>query len=139
MSSGSPKGRAKRLGGKIMNKRAEINERGIELASSYLEREGVEVIEREWKCESGIADLIVKEDDELAFVQVKTHGAGAKGLPEDGISDSTRSKFEQLAVSYLMSHDLPSCRVRFDIISILLCESQKALLRHHRSAIASGA
>jgi putative endonuclease len=122
-----------------MSKRTSIVKRGIEVASNYLSNEGAEVIEREWRCEGGIADIIVKEDNEIAFVQVKTRKATANGYSEDAVTKSTRSKFEQLALKYLSTHDVPSCRVRFDIISVLICDNQKAFLRHHRDAIASGA
>jgi putative endonuclease len=57
-------------------------------------------------------------------------------LPEDAITKSTRSKFEQLAMSYLVTHDFPSARVRFDIIAINILEGSKAFLRHHRDAFA---
>jgi putative endonuclease len=122
-----------------MNKRTEINHSGIELAAHYLENNGAEIIEREWKCDSGIADLIVKEKTEIAFVQVKTCKASENGLPEDAVTASVRSKFEQLAIKYLASHSLPSCRIRFDIISINLIENSRTFLRHHRDAAASGA
>jgi putative endonuclease len=122
-----------------MSKRQSISKCGIELAAQYLSNAGAEVIECEWKCDIDIADLIIKEADDIAFVQVKTRTSASSGLPEDTITKSTRSKFEQLALKYLTTHDLPSCRVRFDIISILLFDNSKAFLRHHRDAIASGA
>jgi putative endonuclease len=122
-----------------MSAKQTINTRGIELSACYLENSGSKVIEREWKCESGIADLIVKENDELAFVQVNARRASAAGLPEDVVTKSTRSKFELLALNYLSTHNLPSCRVRFDIISILLADDNKAFLKHHRDALATGA
>jgi putative endonuclease len=122
-----------------MSKRQSINKRGIDLAAQYLTNNGAEVIEREWKCDTGIADLIIKEADDIAFVQVKTRGAAATGFPEDAISKTTRAKLENLALTYLVSHDIPSARIRFDTIAIQLIEDSRAFLRHHRDCIASGA
>ena len=121
-----------------MSKRTEINGRGIEVAAHYLSNVGAEVIEREWKCESGVADLIAKEDEDIAFIQVNTRESLSNGLPEDGITKTARARFEKTALAYLASHNLPSCRVRFDVISIAFM-GQQAFLRHHRDALAIGA
>jgi Holliday junction resolvase-like predicted endonuclease len=51
-----------------MSKRQSISRHGIELAAHYFGHNGAEIIEREWKCDAGTADLIVKEDNELALV-----------------------------------------------------------------------
>jgi hypothetical protein len=41
-------------------------------------------------------------------------------------------------MEYLFSHDLPSARVRFDVMALLLSNDGKTFLRHHRDAYGTG-
>lgn len=48
--------------------------------------------------------------------------------------EAAKAFMERIAVSYLKEHDFGDCRVRFDILSLLLFNENKALLRHHINA-----
>jgi putative endonuclease len=121
-----------------MSKRVSINRQGEEIASGYLKRQGISILERNWRCDAGEADIIAREDESLVFIEVKTHAKIENGFPEDFFSPAKRSRYERIAMRYLMAANPPSARVRFDAISILYSEG-KALLRHHRDAWATEA
>lgn len=116
----------------------ELGHRGETAAAQYLERAGFEILERNWTCRFGEADIVAREDDDIVFVEVKTRRGIEKGLPEDAVGPRKRDRYEKIAACYLSEHDLTDCYVRFDVIGILaVCDeigSGRALLRHHRSA-----
>ena len=114
--------------------RKQLGKKGEDIACMYLESQGLEVIERNWQCQSGEADIIAREDGVLAFIEVKTRRSQAAGLPEDAVDLRKRRKYEKIATDYLFSHDLASTRIRFDVMALLLSNDGKALLRHHRDA-----
>ena len=118
--------------------RKELGDRGEDVACLYLERKGMEIRERNWKCQHGEADIIMQDDDELVFVEVKARTTEAKGLPEEAVSYKKRKRYERIALEYLFSHDLPSMRIRFDVIALVLNNEEKAFLRHHRDAFGVG-
>jgi len=112
--------------------------RGEDAAARYLEKMGFEILERNWTCRFGEADIIAREDDDVVFVEVKTRYGIEKGIPEDAVDRKKRDRYEKIAASYLGEHDYVDCYVRFDVIGILVIEEGegrgRALLRHHRSA-----
>jgi putative endonuclease len=110
---------------------------GIEVASIYLKETGIELIERNWECEAGNADLIIKEDNELVFVEVKTRRGATVAFPKETITAQKRARSERIALNYLATHNLASSKIRFDIISVILMGENKAMIRHHRDAFAA--
>ena len=120
------------------NHNQELGARGEEAAKYYLERRGCEILEQNWKCPYGEADLIVMDEDALVFVEVKTRSCDAHGLPEEAVDSKKRRRYEQIALAYLKQSDFDSLRVRFDVISLTMMGPKKAFLRHHVNAFGVG-
>jgi len=118
--------------------RKRLGAQGEQFAVDYLGRQGITVLDRNWRCRSGEADIVAREDDEVAFIEVKTRASLSAGLPEEAVTREKRRKYEGIAVYYLASHALPSLRVRFDVISVIVVEEGRAFLRHHRDAYCAG-
>lgn len=118
-------------------KNQELGMLGEEMACRYLTNSEVTILERNWKCKSGEADIIAEEDDVLVFIEVKTRGQGFPGLPEYAVTKKKRARYEKIAISYLVEHQRPSGRVRFDVIAVQMTGNQQCLLRHHRDAFSA--
>jgi Holliday junction resolvase-like predicted endonuclease len=78
--------------------------------------------------------FVFQEGDELVFAECLYCTDG--DLRE---SRKTRRDFERTATEYLFKNSLPSSQVRFDVISVRLCDDGKAFLRHHKDAMGSDA
>jgi putative endonuclease len=115
-----------------------LGTRGEDIACHHLEQQGVAIIERNWKCQSGEADIIAREEDDLIFVEVKTRSSTSTGFPEEAVTREKRRKYERIAMEYLFTHNLPSARIRFDVMALLVADDGKAFLRHHRDAFCEG-
>lgn len=115
-----------------------LDTKGLKAAARFLERQGYDIIERDWKCKFGTMDLIVSNEDELVFVEVKTRSNKDHGLPEDAITDDKRAVYEKIAIAYLATVDVSDVAVRFDVVSILVVSEDRAFLRHHVNALAIG-
>ncbi|MDR0888495.1 MAG: YraN family protein [Coriobacteriales bacterium] len=137
MSGTISAGAGKTGAGKTGSKKA-LGARGEDIAVKYLKREGFKIMDRNWRCTPGEADVVAREDDDIVFIEVKTRTSGDNGLPEEAVNRQKRKKYENIAIHYLASHDLASARVRFDVISIILVGNTKAFLRHHRDAFGVG-
>jgi putative endonuclease len=133
-----PNGKERRSGQKQPSVRKQLGDRGEDIACQFLEGRGAQVVERNWRCQAGEADVIAREGGDLVFVEVKTRRSDSAGFPEDAVDHEKRRRYEKIAMEYLFSHDLPSARVRFDVIALLLSGDNKAFLRHHRDAYGTG-
>ena len=123
---------------KLTIDKSAIQEIGMQFAVRYLERECINILERSWRCNAGEADLIVKEDGDLVFIEVKTRSDFNAGFPEETVTAKKRRRYETIAAHYLSQTDPPSMRVRFDVISILITGDGRAFLKHHRDVFAVG-
>lgn len=111
-----------------------LGERGEDAAVAYLERAGLTIVERNWRCQSGEIDIVALDGDSLVLVEVKTRRSAAKGNPEEAITPAKRRRYARLAAAYIQHAGVEPVATRFDVIALLVISEDRALLRHHRAA-----
>lgn len=114
-----------------------LGARGEDAAACFLERRGYEILERNWVCFAGEADIIAKDDDTIVFVEVKTRKDCQKGFPSEAVTPSKRSKYEKIALAYLSDHVQAEHPVRFDVVSLVVIGPSKAMVRHQINAFSA--
>ena len=110
-----------------------LGARGEDAAVRALTSKGYEILERNWKCRYGEADIIALDGSgTIVFVEVKTRRSINAGLPEEAISKAKRRRYENIALEYLSHGDWDDgTPVRFDAICICVKDRNRAMLRHH--------
>ena len=108
--------------------------KGEEAAARFLEQRGYEILERNWTCSAGEADIIVRDGDWIVFVEVKTRRNADQGFPGEAVCKSKRERYEKIAISYFTENDFKDLNVRFDVIAIVVMAPDRALIRHHINA-----
>lgn len=114
--------------------RRRLGERGEDAAAAFLERIGMQVLERNWRCAAGEVDIVALDEDSVVLVEVKTRRTVRKGTPEESITPAKQRRYSRLAKAYLQSAGLTETLLRFDVITLLVLAENRALLRHHRAA-----
>lgn len=114
--------------------RKKLGERGEDAAVAFLERSGLTIVERNWRCQVGEIDIVALDGDTLVLCEVKTRRTVAKGSPEDAITPTKRRRYAKLAAAYVQSAGIEPVTVRFDVITLLVIAEDRALLRHYRAA-----
>ena len=111
----------------------DLGRKGEEAAARCLERKGYEILERNWRCRFGEADIIARDPSgTIVFVEVKTRRTVKTGLPEEAVSRSKRRRYENIALEYMAKHQWEDgTPLRFDAIAICVNGPNKAILRHH--------
>lgn len=115
----------------------DVGRRGEDAAAAYLERQGMRIVDRNWRTTRGEIDIIAIDGDDLVICEVKTRLSTAAGTPEESVSLSKQRKLSRLAATYIAAAGLAPCSVRFDVVSILVLSEDRALLRHHRAAFSA--
>lgn len=116
----------------------QLGRRGEEAACALLRRKGYVILERNWTCPAGEADIIALDDGCIVFVEVKTRAGIERGLPEEAVTAQKRARYERIAGFFLSQYDGPGARVRFDVIGVLALSRRRALARHLVNAFATG-
>ena len=113
---------------------AELGRRGEDAAARFLDRRGYEIVERNWPCAAGEADIIARDGDSVVFVEVKTRSSGDCGMPAEAVDEAKRDRYERIAALFLQGFDVVDVPVRFDIVSIVAISPDRAMIRHHINA-----
>jgi len=115
-----------------MMDKIETGVKGENLAAEFLVRKGFEVVARNFRFNRGEIDLIIKRNDWIVFVEVKTRTSTEFAEPEDYVTDFKARKIYEAAEEYIFRNDWQG-HVRFDIVSVKL--SDKPEITHFEDAI----
>lgn len=115
--------------------RKETAQRGEDAAAAYLERIGMTVEARNWRCPAGEIDIIARDGSEIVFVEVKTRRSERAGTAEEAVGAAKQRRICRLAEAYLAGRaEVAEGGVRFDVVAIRVIAADRALLRHRRAA-----
>lgn len=115
-------------------KHIDLGRRGEDAAARFLEKRGYDIVERNWECFAGEADIVARDAGTLVFVEVKTRSNCDRGFPSEAVNKQKRERYEKIALAYLQDHDVTDIAVRFDVVAIVVISSDRALIRHHINA-----
>ena len=93
------------------NKGAEAEQ----LAAAFLQRQGLQLVETNYRCRFGEIDLVCRDRDVLVFVEVRLRGNAAFGGAAASITAAKQHKLVLAARHYLAQlRAFPACR--FDVV-----------------------
>lgn len=109
------------------------------MARQFLEAAGYEYVERNWHCRSGEIDLIMRDGDELVFVEVKARHGERAGRAGDAVTAAKARKLLAAGEWYVMQHpDYHELVWRCDLVAITLVPGRRPNIAHYVNAIVSG-
>jgi len=102
---------------------------GEQLASAFLERQGYEILERNWRHGRHELDIVARHGRFLVIVEVKTRSSDLYGQPAEAVKPGKRGKLIKAANAYIedAGQDLT---LRFDIVSVILHPQGKPYIHH---------
>ncbi|MFE7742515.1 YraN family protein [Nocardia sp. NPDC057455] len=113
-----------------MTDKQALGAHGEELAAEFLRAAGMEIIARNWRCRYGELDLIARDGDVTAFVEVKTRSGLGYGTPAESVTFAKRQRIRRLALLWLAEQDGPWRRIRFDVVSVLAMRGRTPVIDH---------
>lgn len=97
---------------------------GEDLALGYLVGKGYEVVERNYRTRLGEIDLILRGENVLVFVEVKTRRGRGFGDPLEAVTPGKRSRVRRMAEVYLAKQGPGFVEefeeIRFDAVGVLV-------------------
>ena len=101
------------------SKTQSIGYRAEQNARRFLQRQGLQWIANQYTCYYGEIDLIMKEKDQLVFVEVRYRQDNHYCSAVESIGPTKQQRLIRTASHYLQSHDLMDrMDSRFDVIGI---------------------
>jgi putative endonuclease len=98
----------------------ELGNLGESLAADYLEKAGLQIITRNYRCPKGEIDIVAREGQCLVLVEVRAKTSGKMGYGEESVDLKKMRKIRGAAAYYVMEqgygHWPP---LRLDLVAIL--------------------
>jgi putative endonuclease len=108
-------------------RRGELGERA---AKKFLQKAGLKFLTANFRSAHGEIDLIFRDADCLAFVEVKTRSSEDWTRPAAAVDARKRKLLSQTALDYLHLLNNPPVKFRFDIVEVLLADGAVREIRH---------
>ena len=96
----------------------ELGKKGEELAVEFLQNNGYEILDKNWRFKKAEIDIIALKKDVLAVVEVKTRSSSYFGNPQDFVNQKKIKLLVEAINEYVISKNL-DVEVRFDIVAII--------------------
>src|ERR1017187_8060139 len=107
-------------------RRGELGERA---AKKFLQKLGLKFLTANFRSERGEIDLIFRDSDCLALVEVKTRSSEDWTRPAAADAERRR-RLSRSALDYLRLLKNPPVKIRFDIVEVLLADGEVREIRH---------
>lgn len=93
---------------------------GEEIAAEFLKQNGYEIVEQNFYYQHGEIDIIAREGETLAFVEVKMRKSEAFGAPEEFVTPVKQDLLRRTAEGYMIERNIGEANCRFDVVAIVL-------------------
>jgi putative endonuclease len=112
----------------------ELGRRGEDLAVEYLQRRGLVVLSRNWRCRDGELDVVATDRTLLVVCEVKTRSGTGFGDPAEAVTHFKAARIRRITQAWLAAHRVRWCEIRFDVVAVLAPPDGPVSLQHYESA-----
>ena len=116
------------------DKRHELGRRGEDLAARFLRRNGFRIIDRNVRLAACEIDIIAREGDTVAFVEVRTVTNPNPVRPEDTVTPAKQAHLRRAAGAWISRHGDDETYYRFDIAAVVIPPAGKPEITLYRDA-----
>ena len=92
---------------------------GEDVAVAHLEKAGLQILERNWRCALGEIDVVALEGDCLVICEVKTRRSVAAGGPLEAVTRAKLGRLRKLTAAWLAAQERRFENVRIDVVGVL--------------------
>lgn len=117
---------------------SKLKDKALQAAERFVEHLGYDVVGTAYKLkDGGQIDIVAEDGDALVFIDVKARRDTDRGFPSESMTKHARERREKAAIQWFRSEGI-SYRdrpIRFDSISLLVLETNRALIKHTINAM----
>lgn len=106
---------------------------GEAVAERHLVGQGMVTLDRNWRCDEGEIDLVLRDGDALVVCEVKTRSGLEHGSPHEAVDEQKLERLRRLAQRWLDDHEIARApEIRIDLVAIIHPARGAAQLDHVR-------
>lgn len=105
---------------------------GESVAARHLVEQGMVVLDRNWRCDAGEIDLVLRDGHVLVVCEVKTRSSDLCGTPHEAVGAVKLARLQHLAERWTGDHEVVVTDTRVDLVAVLRPARGAAVLEHVR-------
>lgn len=103
-----------------------IGQAAEDAAALYLQQHGLQLIERNFSCKTGEIDLILQDNEQLVFAEVRFRKNNLFGGAAASVTLAKQQKLQRTA-NYYLNRWQPPPACRFDVLAMTLDAQQQII------------
>jgi putative endonuclease len=103
---------------------------GEDVAARHLVDKGLVLIERNWRCDEGEIDLVLRDGVTLVVCEVKTRTSLDLGTPHEAITDAKLARLKRLGERWATERGVRPEGTRVDLVAVLRPRRGPAVVDH---------
>jgi len=115
-----------------MHPKDDLGRTGEQLAADYLQRAGLRILDRNYRCAEGEIDIVAADQRVLVACEVKTRSGLGYGTPIEAVTRRKLRRLRRLAVRWVVTHGLIFDELRIDIVGVLRSPAGEFTIEHVR-------
>ncbi len=108
---------------------------GERVAARHLVESGMVLLDRNWRCDEGEVDLVLRDGSALVVCEVKTRTSTAHGHPHEAITDDKLARLMRLGERWADAHQLRPPETRVDLVAVLRPRRGATRVEHVRGLV----
>jgi putative endonuclease len=113
-------------------RRLRLGAYGEACAARHLTDLGMVVLDRNWRCQAGEIDLVLREGPTLVVCEVKTRTSPDYGAPVEAVTAEKADRLRRLAVAWMEQRGVRPAEVRLDLVGVMVRGTTVVSLDHVR-------
>lgn len=110
--------------------RQAIGAYGEGLAARHLTALGMSVLERNWRCDEGEIDIVLRDGATLVVCEVKARTSLVAGTPHEAITDAKLARLKRLGERWATERGVRPDGIRIDLVAVLLQRRGAPAIEH---------
>jgi putative endonuclease len=103
---------------------------GEDVAARHLADQGLVLLERNWRCDEGEIDLVLRDGPTLVVCEVKTRTSLEVGTPHEAITDAKLARLQKLGERWAAARGVRPDGIRVDLVAVLRPRRGPAVVDH---------
>ncbi len=88
------------------------------------------LLDRNWRCDCGEIDLVLRDGDVLVVCEVKTRSSDTCGSPHEAVTPAKLGRLRRLAARWVVEHQVHPADVRIDLVAVMCRRRGPADIEH---------
>lgn len=83
-----------------------------------MKKQGLQIVDKNFRCRSGEIDLIARDHEYLVFVEVKYRSSRSSGYASEAVNSMKQRRISRAARFFLLRYGYGEPPCRFDVVAI---------------------